>query len=380
MKFKPVKTAVIGCGMISNNYLRNIKEKFSILELVGCSDIVEAKSKAQAEKYGIKQMTNEEILNDPEIELVLNLTYATAHFEVSKAILEAGKHCYSEKMIGVTMEEADELDRIRKEKGVMFAVGPDTFLGAGMQSARYFVDSGLIGEVVSVSATLTRDYFMVKSDADDAYRKYSVMAEGGGIPYDMGGYYLHEMFNILGPVKKVCGFATTREQNRPYLNPRHSKFEENYFVNTINSIYASLEFKNGVYGSLNMCSDHREGYDKFLVIGTDGILSVGDPNQFGSKITLIKGGVETELPLYHPYKEESRGIGAAEMAWALRSKREPRLSFEMGYHAFEIINAVIDCTKDGKVKTLKTDFERPVPISIEHYPGQSAERSLYLYK
>lgn len=380
MQFKPVKTGVIGCGMISNNYLKNIKQEFSIIELVGCSDIVESKSKAQAEKFGIKQMTNEEILNDPEIELVLNLTYASAHFEVSKAILEAGKHCYSEKMIGVTMEEADELDRIRKEKGVMFAVGPDTFLGAGMQSARYFIDSGLIGDVVSVSATLTRDYFMIKSDVDDAYRKYSVMAEGGGIPYDMGGYYLHEMFNILGPVNRVCGFATTREQNRPYLNPRHSKFDENYFVNTINCIYASMEFKNGVYGSINISSEHREGYDKFLAMGTDGILSIGDPNMFGSKISLIKGGVETELPLYHPYKEECRGIGAADMAWALRTGRAPRISFELGYHAFEIINALTDCTEDGQVKTLKTDFERPVPISIEHYGGQSAERSLYLYK
>ncbi|MBO4979069.1 MAG: Gfo/Idh/MocA family oxidoreductase, partial [Clostridia bacterium] len=134
MKFKPVKTAVIGCGMISNIYLRVLKEKFSIIELVGCSDIVESKAAAQAKKYDIRQMTNEEILSDPEIELVLNLTYASAHYEVNRAILLSGKHCYSEKMMCLTMEEADELDRIRREKGVMFAVAPDTFLGAGIQS------------------------------------------------------------------------------------------------------------------------------------------------------------------------------------------------------------------------------------------------------
>ena len=145
MKIKPVKTAVIGAGMISQIYLQNLKNRFSIIDLVGISDIVEEKALARAEEFGIKKMTNEEILSSDEIELILNLTYAGAHFEVNKSILEAGKHCYSEKMMCITQEEADELKALCKEKNLMFCIAPDTFLGASQQTSRYLIDSGMIG-------------------------------------------------------------------------------------------------------------------------------------------------------------------------------------------------------------------------------------------
>ena len=379
MKFKPVKTAVIGSGMISDIYMQNLKNTFSIIDLVGCSDIVDSKAQSQAEKYGIKKMTNEEILNDPEIELVVNLTYASAHFEVNKQILEAGKHCYCEKMMCLTQKEADILTKISKEKNLMFAVAPDTFLGASQQTARYIVDRGLIGTPLQAVVHLSRGYFMIKSDEDDAYRKYSVVAAGGGIPYDMGGYYLHELFNIFGSVNRVCGFAKTNNQTRPYLNPRHSKFNDDYFTDTINTISAALEFDCGLYATFSMSSDYNTTNQIFEIIGTEGRLILADPNNFGDKVYIQKnGGEPVEFPLCHPYSENSRGIGAADMAWALRTGRAPRLSTEMGYHALEIINAVIDCTNDNQVKTLKTKFERPAPISSEFYGGASQERNLFI--
>lgn len=379
MKYKPVKVAVIGCGMISDIYLENLKNKFYITELVGCSDIVDEKAQRQADKYGIRKMTNHEILNDPQIELVVNLTYACAHYEVNRAILNAGKHCYSEKMMCTTMEEADELNRIRKKNHLLFAAAPDTFLGAGMQTARYIVDSGLIGEPIQAVATLTRGYHMIKSDADDAVRKYSVMYEGGGIPYDMGGYYLHALFHILGPVESVCGYAETKNAKRPYLNPRHSKFDEPFTVNTPNTLSSVMKFKNGVFGSVNISSEYDTVKNEFKLYGTRGILSLGDPNLFGDSVILEKNETSTQIPLYFPYKTNSRGIGVADMAWALRTSRPPRISFEMGYHALEIINAVIECSRDREVKLLSTEFERPVPLGADLYPGGAEERSLFVY-
>ncbi|MDY3929444.1 MAG: Gfo/Idh/MocA family oxidoreductase [Clostridia bacterium] len=379
MHFKPVKTAVIGCGMISDTYLDNLKNKFSIIELVGCSDIVAEKSKKQAEKYEIKQMTNEEILSSDEIELVVNLTYASAHYEVNKQILEAGKHCYSEKMMCLTMEQADELNRIRKEKGVIFAVAPDTFLGASQQTARYIVDRGLIGEPISAVVNLSRGYHMIKTTEEDAYRKYSVMCEGGGIPYDMGGYYLHELFNICGPVESVCGYAFTRNAQREYLNPRNEKFNEIFTVTTPNTICASMKFRNNMVCSFNLSSEYTAYSEQFEIRGSEGILYLGDPNEFNGKIYIQKGTEKTEFPISHPYSSSSRGIGAADIAWAIRTKRPPRLSFEMGYHALQVINAVCECTADKKVKTFDTFFERPKPISSEYYCGGSEERNLFLY-
>jgi len=379
MKIKPVKTAVIGCGMISDAYFENLKDTFSIIDFVGCADMVEEKASAQAEKYGIKKMTTEEILKNPEIELVINLTYPTSHYEVSRQILSAGKHCYSEKMISLTMEEAEELNKIRLEKNVMFAVAPDTFLGSSQQTARYIVDKGLIGTPLQAVVHLSRGYFMIKSDEDDARRKYSVMAEGGGIPFDMGGYYLNELFNIFGNVNRVCGFAKTNNQTRPYLNPRHSKFNEDFFVNTINTISATLEFECGLLCNFSMSSDYNTPRHIFEIYGTEGRLILADPNNFGDSVYLQKGsGEKIEFPLCHPYKNQSRGIGAADMAWALRCGRKPRLSTEMGLAAFEIINAVRDCTEDNCVKVIKNKFERPAPISSEFYGGASEERNLFL--
>lgn len=214
MEFKRVRTAVIGCGMISNKYFENITKRFHILDIVGCSDIVSEKSAASAEKYGIRQMTNEEILSDPSIELVLNLTYASAHYNVSRAILSAGKHCYTEKMMALTLEEAAELGRISHEKDVYFACAPDTFLGASQQTARYIIDSGFIGEPLTATINLERGYHMIKTDEEDIRRKFSVMYPGGGIPFDMGGYYLHELFNIAGPIKSLSGYSYTRKAHR----------------------------------------------------------------------------------------------------------------------------------------------------------------------
>lgn len=381
MKYRPVKTAVIGCGMISDIYLKNLSETFYITELAGCADMVREKAEAQAEKYNIRCMTCEEILSDPEIELVLNLTYAASHFEVSKAILSAGKHCYSEKMMCLTLAEADELKKTAQQNNVMFCCAPDTFLGASQQTARYLVDRGIIGEPVSVLVSLSRGYHLIKEDKDDAVRKYSVMHEGGGIPYDMGGYYLHEMFNILGPVNRVCGFAKTRNPVRPYLNPRHSRFADDFSVNTPNTISCAFEFDSGVYGTMSISSEYSTSENVFKIIGTEGQLDLGDPNEFDGKIYITKNGSETmEFPLAHPYSQNSRGIGAADMAWAIRTERPPRLSFEMGYHALEFIKAVEECTQDGRVKTLKTKFERPAPVSSEYYGGTSMERNLYLYE
>lgn len=277
------------------------------------------------------------------------------------------------------MEEAALLNDIRKKRGLMLAVAPDTFLGASQQTARYIVDHGLIGQPLQAIVHLSRGYFMIKSDADDAVRKYSVMAEGGGIPYDMGGYYLHELFNILGSVKRVCGFAYTHDKVRPYLNPDHTKFNEDYTINTINTLSASLEFACGTLGTFSISSEYHSGREIFEIHGTEGSLYLGDPNGFGEKVYIQKGnGDRVEFPISHPFAENCRGIGAAEMAWSLRENRAPRLSFEIGYHALEVIEAVRECSIDGNVKTLTTSFERPRPISSEYYSGRSEERSLFL--
>ena len=199
MKIQPVKTAVVGCGSISDAYLSTMRSKFKILELVGCCDRNAHKAQAQAHKYGLQAMSLEEILADDSIEIVVNLTTPTAHYPVIKQLLEGGKHVYTEKVLSVELEHAAELVEIADRKGLYLGAAPDTFLGSAIQTARYVVDSGMIGEVSSCYCTLTRDGELFG-------RAFPfTIKPGGGIGFDVGIYALTALLSILGPVAGSLG-------------------------------------------------------------------------------------------------------------------------------------------------------------------------------
>lgn len=148
--FPKVKTAVVGCGSISSIYIRNLKSLFSIIDLVALCNRTRSKAEEKAAQFGVpKVMTLEEVASDPEIELVVNLTPPGSHYEVTKMMLEAGKHVYSEKVFTTDLQQAYELSALAKQRGLYLGVAPDTVLGAGIQTARRVLDVGLIGKVSS---------------------------------------------------------------------------------------------------------------------------------------------------------------------------------------------------------------------------------------
>lgn len=373
-KLKPIKAALIGCGAISGIYLENLCKNFKVIEMVGCSDINPENSRKKAEEYGIRQMTYEEILGDPEIEIVVNTTFPLAHYEITKAALNAGKHVYSEKMIAVTLEEGEELLTLAREKGLQFTVAPDTFLGGGLQTARWIIDSGLIGEPVSVSGFCQRGYHLTRPD------DYCGMIHlpGGGIPFDIGGYYLHAMVNLFGPIERATGFAITRNPDRTFLNPISPRYKDPFHVETINTISASMQFENGVLGALTITSESVTGVQKIDVIGTEGLLSIHDPNDFSGPITVKRPGNPEPLviPYTHPYTKNSRGIGVADMAYAIKNQRQPRADASLGLHAFEVVHSVWESTKTGKTFTIQNKTVRPRAVRKTSLSGASAESIL----
>lgn len=182
---KRIKTAVVGCGSISDIYMTNLTNgKFTVMELVACSDLMVERMNASAAKFGIKAMSLDEICADPEIEMVICLTTPAAHYPIIKQALLAGKHVFSEKMIAVDLWQGKELVQIANEKGLHLGVAPDTFLGASVQTAKYIVDKGLIGKPLSCRASISRDYGIYAEFLTHLAKK------GAGIGFDMGGYYL----------------------------------------------------------------------------------------------------------------------------------------------------------------------------------------------
>ena len=373
---KRLKAALIGSGAISKNYLTNLINNFYIVEVVGCSDIIPERSAARAQEFGIRQMTNEEIFQDKDIDIVINTTYPLSHYEVTKAALLAGKHVYSEKMIAVTLAEGKELVELAKSKGLQFTVAPDTFLGAGWQAVRHALDSGLIGEPISAVGVCIRAYQDTSDTLGD--RKSFVFSPGGGIPFDMGGYYLHNFIQLFGEISRVSGFAKARTPVKKYVSPWHPRYGQEYTIDSPNTCVGALEFASGVYGSLTITSESSLfPRPLFEVYGTEGILSCFDPNDFNGDIVLQRRYNEPKpVPLLHGYADECRGIGVADMAYAIKNNRRPRAHCDLGFHAFEAVHGIIESCDTGRVYTMTSRCPRPQAIPVGQFYGHAQESML----
>lgn len=195
-----IKVGVIGCGNISGIYFKNGRI-LEILDIVACSDLYIERAKAKAEEFDIpKSYTVKELLSDPDIQIVLNLTIPKAHAEVSLAALESGKNVYGEKPLAVTREDGFKILEKAKTKGLLVGCAPDTFLGGGIQTCRKLIDDGWIGEPVAATAFMTNHGHESWHPDPEFYYK-----AGGGPMFDMGPYYLTALINLIGPVKRVTG-------------------------------------------------------------------------------------------------------------------------------------------------------------------------------
>ena len=367
MDIRPVKTAIIGCGMISNIYIRNLKNLFSIVDLVVLCDMRKESAEEKAKLYGIQRvMTLDEIESDPDIEMVIILTGPSVHYDIIKRMLLAGKHVYSEKTLTVTVEESRELCAIADEKGLYLGASPDTVLGAGIQTAKKLIEAGLIGKVTSCYASINRN-----QPLNSEVFRFIQNGSGGCFPMDVGVYYVAALLALLGPVKEVKGFtmeAPIHEKEMLYLNNKDS-----WKLEGANLAVGALNFKNGVLGTLhfNGLSLNIE-QPEIRIFGTNGILKLGDPNTFNGNVRFLNPlGEEVDMPFTHGYDgvptlEDAtsyetmyghRGVGAAEMAWAIRENRKNRCSKEFATHTLEVLSGMEESSKSGATYKTKTNFE-----------------------
>jgi predicted dehydrogenase len=367
MKVQPVKTAIIGCGAISDAYLSTMIHKFKILDVVGCYDRNPDKVQAKAQKYGIKPLSIEEILADESLEIVVNLTTPPAHYTVIKQLLEAGKHVYTEKVLAVELEQAAELVSLADQNGLYLGAAPDTFLGSAIQTARYVVDSGMIGEITSCYSILTRDSELFS-------RAYPFTAKpGGGIGFDVGIYSITALLSILGPVEEVSGVVKTRNPERRDYSPE--QFGESFQIECENLMAGILQFECGTVG--NILFDANSIFTvpekpSLVLNGTLGVLQMADPNGFGGEVkAILKGNNEPfVVQQSHAFSAEYRGLGVAEMAWSMRQGRKNRANKEMAYHALEVLHGIVKSSELKSNQAMQSSFEKMPPIP-RGYSGQT---------
>ena len=372
---RKIRTAVIGCGAISGIYLENLKNKFSVIDLAGCYDHGPAKCAAIAEKHGIQALSLDDILNDESIELVVNLTPPKAHYEVIRQLLEAGKNVYTEKVLSIRLEQAKELVRIADEKGLYLGAAPDTFLGSAIQTARQAVDRGMIGQVTSCLAQDGRDYRTMGQIV-----KF-IPQEGGGMGFDVGIYYVTALLSILGPVKRVNGFLKYSDRPGTFELPNEPRYGEQYSIDSETILAGTLQFENGAIGSLQFNSESIFPEQPVLMLcGTEGVIYMSDPNLFGGTVYYrAKGSSERiALPSEFGYSENSRGLGAAEMAWSMAAGRRNRANKEMAYHALEILFGIECSSRTGKTVELESSFEKMPPLKPGFIPDYLSADHLYV--
>jgi predicted dehydrogenase len=354
---KPLKTAVIGCGNISDIYFQNFS-KWDVLDVVACSSLNMESAEKQAAKYHLRALTVKGIIADTSIALIVNLTPPDAHGKIGLAAVRAGKNIYNEKPLAIKPEDAALMLRAARLQGLRVGCAPDTFLGGGLQTCRQLVDEGALGQPIVAHA-----HFLAWGPEHKHPDPEFFYKAGAGPLFDMGPYYLTALVSLFGPVRKVTGITRITSAERTISSePRRGEKIE---VETPTSIAAVLEFESGLLATLAVSFDVGEPKAPFLEIhGTKGILRAPDPNTFGGPVWFRQSGAEEwgNIPLAFGYTENSRGIGAADMVYAIRGNKPHRASGEMAYHVLEVMHSVLESSATGRHVTLESTCERPAPF------------------
>ncbi len=365
---KKARLGIIGCGNISGIYFKS-GQTFRNLEVVACADLFIERAQARAQEYNVpKACTVEELLADPEIDIVVNLTVPKAHAEICLAALKAGKHVHVEKPLAVDRADGRKVVELAKSKGLRVGAAPDTFLGGGLQTCRKLIDDGWIGEPVAATA------FMLCHGHESWHPSPEFYYEAGGGPmFDMGPYYLTALVSLMGPVKRISGATRITFPERVITSqPKYGKVVT---VETPTHIAGIMEFANGAVGTIVTSFDvWAHQMPCIEIYGTEGSLSVPDPNGFGGPVRVRRMGASewSAIPLTHGFAENSRGIGVADMAAAIEAGRPQRCSAELAFHVLDLMEGFHDAAREGRHYELESVCERPAPLPI-NLPKDSVE-------
>ena len=348
-----LNVGVIGCGMISDWYFKAAK-RFSQMNIVACADLKMELAQKQGETYGIPAKTVDEIFADPNIELVLNLTPPKAHCAIAKRTLEAGKHAYSEKPMGVNLDEAKELLSLAEAKGLFVGCAPDTFLGGGPQTMRKLLDDGWIGKPIAGTVVC------LGRGPEKWCHAPAFYDVGAGPMLDIGPYFITQLVNLLGPAVAVTACVTKGADSRIGGEDTVPRV---YPVNVPTHQSGIIEFANGtqitMINSFEAFGPQKHPYIE--IYGTRGSLAMHHPNYFGGEVKLFQIGYDDyrDVPPAFIYNTDARSIGVADVIESILTGRKPRISGKMTYHVLEIMLAFEKAAAAQRRIVLESTCERP---------------------
>ena len=355
-----LKAGLIGCGNISGAYLRN-NGVFPHMRIVKCASRRYESALATAEQFALQAVTVDELLRDPEIDVILNLTPPAVHVELNLRALEAGKHVYTEKPFAITREDGLKVLNLAREKGLRAGCAPDTFLGGGHQTCRKLIDSSAVGKITGGCAVMAyRGPESWHPNSGFYYKK------GGGPLMDMGPYYITALVNLLGPVKSVAGFGNRAVDVRTGSGANEGR---TYPVEVDTYIAAVLEFASGAVVNLTMSFDvfrlSEQMTNCIELWGVDGAIRTPDPNWFSGEIRVANArsgpGWETPENAF-PYNDNMRLIGLADMAAGIELSRPHRCSAELAFHVTDVMCSILEAAEQRRTVAIASTCTRPAQL------------------
>jgi predicted dehydrogenase len=379
-----MRVGIIGCGNISDIYVRNAK-LFRDIEIVACADVNPAAAQRLANKYSLRATNVRDLLAADDIEIILNLTLPATHAEVSRTGIAAGKHVYSEKPLATSLQDGVGLMEEAEAKGLRVGCAPDTILGAGLQTAKALIDEGRVGPIITgLAAVMTKGMEHWHPNPAPFYQK------GAGPVLDLGPYYISALTALLGPVSELRAVGQISPVERRF--GEGPKKGETFSVGTFTTLNTILTFAEGAIISFLASWDvWRHGVRPIELHGTLASIRIPDPDTFGGDVEISAnnrllnihdpnsvalgsdqvdwlidktdekpfGGIN--YPLGNPVVANYRSLGLAEMANAIVEGRPHRCSGRFALHALAVMLGVIESAESGqtvKIGVPGTTFQR----------------------
>ncbi|MEU6715086.1 Gfo/Idh/MocA family oxidoreductase [Nonomuraea sp. NPDC046802] len=357
---QPVNVGVVGCGAISAQYFQTI-ERLPRLRLAAVADLDLDRAREAVRPYaGVDVLGVAELLADPRIDVVLNLTIPAAHAEIALRAIDAGKDVYCEKPLAAARTDAERVLLAADAAGVRVGCAPDTVLGTGTQTARKAIDDGLIGRPVAATATMmTPGHERWHPNPDFYY------VPGGGPLLDMGPYYITSLVTLLGPVATVVGAASRPRAKRTIgSGPRQG---EEIPVTVDTHVTGVLVHASGALSTLVMSFDGVATKSPHIEVhGESGSLVVPNPNHFDGDVLLSAAGDADWRPLPESagYLGAGRGVGLADFA-ATPAGTEPRAGGALAFHVLDIMESLLASAHSGAGVPITSTCERPLPVPLQ---------------
>ena len=364
-KTGPVGIALIGAGNISKQYLDNLTT-FPDVKVLIIADLFEEAAAGRAAEYGIEASGGvAAALNHPDVEIIVNLTIPAAHVEVATAAVRAGKHVWTEKPFSLDRESGLALLAEAKSAGVRLGCAPDTFLGAGLQTARRLIDAGEIGTPLTA---LT----MFQSPGPESWHPNPafLFQRGAGPLFDMAPYYLSTLIQTFGSITKVAAVGSAAFPTRTIGSG--PKAGEVFDVEVPTHVSALAQFASGASSHSVYSFESPKARMGFVEItGTEGTISLPDPNNFDGDIKLCKRGEDdwTTIPAEGP--ADGRGLGVLDMARSIRAGVLHRAPGELAYHVLDAMVSISESVDSGEFVAVNSSAPTSAPVPVDWAPTKA---------